>query len=75
MPTLTVRINNKTRQRYKIVEKEMSFEDLRSRIVGGEGLAGLKSANREAVRAGLRNMNSKQINKEIDSARRAKTRR
>lgn len=73
MPTLTIRINNKTRQRYRIVEKEMSFEDLRNRIVGREGLAGLKRANREAVRAGLRKMTSGQINKEVETVRRAKT--
>lgn len=74
MPTLTVRINNKARQRYKIVEREMTFEDLRKRIVGREGLVGLKTANREAARKGLRKMTTGQINKEITSVRRAKTR-
>ena len=69
MTTLTVKIDERSRRRYGVREKEITFEELRRRIIRSEGLSSLQKANRAAQRVGLRTLTPKQIDAEIKAAR------
>jgi hypothetical protein len=69
MTTLTVKIDERSRRRYGVREKEITFEELRRRIIGSEGLSSLLKANRAARKVGLRTLTLKQIDAEIKAAR------
>ena len=69
MTTLTVTIDERSRRRYGVRGKEITFEELRRRIVGSEGLASLHKAHRAARKAGLRKMTAKEMETEIKAAR------
>ncbi len=67
--TLTVSIDKRARRKYGVREKEITFEELRRRIVGREALTSLRKANQEARKAGLRKLTKKDIEIEIKAAR------
>ena len=69
MTTLTVKIDERSRRRYGVREKEITFEELRRRIMRSEGLSALQKANRAARKVGLRTLTPKQIDAEIKAAR------
>jgi hypothetical protein len=50
-------------------EKELSFEELRRRIIGVEALASLTIANRTGAKTGLSTLTRKDIEREIKAAR------
>jgi hypothetical protein len=50
-------------------EKELSFEELRRRIIGVEALASLTIANRAGAKTGLSTLTRKDIEREIKAAR------
>ena len=74
MTTLNVKIDKQSRQKYRLMEREITFEALRKRIISAEGVASLKKAASSARKIGLSKMTLKEINKEIKSTRNAKNR-
>ena len=69
MPPLTVTIDNRARRRYGVRGKEIAFEELRRRIIGGEGTSSLRKAHRAARKSGLSKLTVKDIETEIRAAR------
>jgi hypothetical protein len=69
MTTLTVTIDERSRRRYGVRGKAISFEELRQRIIGDEGLAALRKANRSARKTNLHKLTKKEIEAEIKVAR------
>ena len=68
MTTLTVRIDERSRRKYRVSGKQIAFEDLRRRIIGTEGLGFLRAAHRAAAKVGLNTMTRKDVEREIKSA-------
>lgn len=75
MSTLTVKLDKNSRRRYRLHKKEIEFEELRRRIIAGEGQQFLRAANRAAARAGLTEMTNREIEREIKLARNGSRRR
>ena len=48
MTTLTVRVNEKTRREYNLTQKELTFSELRRRIIGKTSKSSLSDYEREA---------------------------
>ncbi len=69
MTTLTVTINEHSRQRYGVRGQHISFEDLRLRIISAEATTSLRNANRVARKTGLRKLTRKEIENEIVAVR------
>lgn len=69
MPILKVRINEPARRKYKLRGEEISFKELRDRIIAGEGLLSLRQANKAAEDSGLRRMTPSEIAAEIKDTR------
>ena len=69
MTTLTVTIDERSRRRYGVREKEITFEELRRRIVGQEALIALRKANQAARKTGLRKLTRRDIETEIKASR------
>ncbi len=70
MTTFTVRVDEKTRRKYNIKEKVLTFSELRRRIIGQAGMEALRQANLAAKKAGLDRMTLDEIDQEIAAARR-----
>lgn len=75
MTTITVKIDKNTQRKYGLRSKEIEFEELRRRIIAGEGVRFLRAANNAAAQVGLSKMNDSDIEKEIKSARNESRRR
>jgi hypothetical protein len=69
MTTLTVRIDERSRRKYRVSGKQIAFEELRRRIIGAEGLDFLRAAHRAAAKVGLNTMTRKDVEREIKAAR------
>lgn len=74
MTTLSVKIDKRSRQKYNLKGREISFETLRWRIISAEGLEFLRQASRVAMKTGLRKMSAKEIETEIRATRNAQNR-
>jgi len=69
MTTLTVTMDERSRRRYGVRGKVITFEELRQRIIGDEARAALRKANRAARKTDLRKLTKKKIEAEIKAAR------
>ena len=69
MTTITVKVDKKTQRKYGIQSKEIEFDELRRKIIAGEGVRFLKAANNVAAQVSLSKMTDSEIEKEIKSAR------
>lgn len=75
MTTLTVKVDKNSRRKYRLRSKEIEFEELRRRIIAGEGRQFLWAANHAAAHVGLTQMTGRDIDREIQAARNGSRRR
>jgi hypothetical protein len=66
---LRVAIDERMRRKYNLRGETIGFEELRLRIIGQEGKAFLREAQRIAAKTGLGKMTRKEIRAEIKAAR------